>query len=145
MYIGVVSEVTEELLEALQRLIPLLGTHKVSPTRDELLAVVASESSMLLIARYPDEKSPIVGMLTLAVYRVPTGVRSIIEDLVVDQTMRRHGIARTLVLHAIRLARQAGAAGVSLTSNPQRKAANFLYQSVGFRRRETNTYHLELK
>jgi ribosomal protein S18 acetylase RimI-like enzyme len=145
MYIGKVSEITEELYTALQQLIPQLTTNKTAPSWDELTALVNSESSALLIARYPDENAPIAGMLTLAVYRVPTGVRSIVEDVVVDENMRRHGIGEALVLQAIAMARDAGARGVSLTSNPIREAANHLYQSIGFRRRETNSYYLEIK
>ena len=96
MYIGKVSEITEELYTALQQLIPQLTTNKTAPSWDELTALVNSESSALLIARYPDENAPIVGMLTLAIYRVPTGVRSIVEDVVVDENMRRHGIGEAL-------------------------------------------------
>src|SRR5688572_8669660 len=143
MYIEEVSEVTEELLDALQRLVPQLSAHKPAPTRDELTALVISESSTLLIARFPDEKNTIVGMLTLAIYRVPTGIRSIVEDVVVDETMRRRGIAEALVRRAIELTREAGASGMSLTSNSQRVAANRLYQSMGFKRRETNAYYYD--
>lgn len=145
MYIGKVSEVTDELNSVLQQLIPQLSANKTAPSRDELTALVNSESSILLIARYPDEHAPIAGMLTLAIYRVPTGLRSIVEDVVVDENMRRHGIGEALVLHAIALAREAGVRGVSLTSNPKREAANHLYQSMGFKRRETNAYYLEIK
>ena len=145
MVIEKVSEVTGELLDALRHLIPQLSAHKAAPTRDELTELVNSESSTLLIARVPDEKSAIVGMLTLAVYRVPTGIRSIIEDVVVDESMRRRGIAEALMRRAIELAREAGASGVSLTSNSQRAAANQLYQSMGFKRRETNAYSYDLK
>ena len=145
MYIEEVSEVTQELLDAIQRLIRQLSAHKTAPTRDELIALVNSESSTLLIARVPDEKNTIVGMLTLAIYRVPTGIRSIVEDVVVDESMRRRGIAQALIRRAIELAREAGASGVSLTSNSQRVAANRLYQSIGFKRRETNAYSYDLK
>ena len=145
MYIGKVSEITDELYTALQQLIPQLTSRKVIPTWDELTTLVNSESSILLAARYPDEQSPIAGILTLIIYRVPTGLRSIVEDVVVDESLRRHGIGEALVLHAIGLAREAGARGVSLTSNPKREAANYLYQSIGFRRRDTNAYYLEFK
>ena len=145
MHIETVSEVTPELLDALDRLIPQLSAHKKAPTRDELTALIHSESSTLLIARYPDEKNKIAGMLTLVIYRVPTGIRSIIEDVVVDQAMRRQGIAEALMTQAIQMAREAGADRVSLTSNSQRAAANQLYRSIGFKRRETNAYSYDLK
>ncbi|MCI0555250.1 MAG: GNAT family N-acetyltransferase [Anaerolineae bacterium] len=145
MYIGKVSDVTDELYSALQRLIPQLTTNKAAPGWDELTALVNSESSSLLIARYPDENSSIAGILTLAIYRVPTGLRSIVEDVVVDERMRGQGIGEALMFHAINLAREAGASGVTLTSNPRREAANHLYQAIGFKRRETNAYYLDLK
>lgn len=145
MYIEQVSEVPQELYEALQRLIPQLSPTKVPPTPEDLQALVRSESSRLLIARDPDEKSPIAGVLCLIVYRVPTGLRSIIEDVIVDQNMRKRGIGEALMRHAIELARQAGAEGVALTSNPGREAANRLYQSLGFELRKTNPYIYRLK
>src|SRR5918996_1073793 len=144
MYIEKVADVTEELEQALSRLIPQLGAHKIPPTLEELSKLIGSECSMLLIARYPDQNSTIVGILSLIIYRVPTGIRSIIEDVVVDETMRRRGIAEALMRYALDLAREAGAEGVSLTSNPQRKAANRLYQSIGFELRKTNPYFHKL-
>jgi ribosomal protein S18 acetylase RimI-like enzyme len=145
MLIKIVSEVTEELHQALQRLIPQLGAHKVPPTWGELEDLVRSECSFLLAARETDQSSPIVGILCLTVYRVPTGLRSLIEDVVVDEVARRKGIGEALVQKAIELAREAGADGVSLTSNPQREAANQLYQSMGFQLRQTNPYLYKLK
>ena len=145
MHIKQVSEVTEELHESLQRLVPQLGPHKTPPTHEELQELVGSESSTLLVARETDESSPIVGMLSLTVYRVPTGLRSMIEDVVVDGSVRRKGIGEALMQKAIELARDAGAEGISLTSNPQREAANRLYQSLGFQLRQTNPYYYRLK
>lgn len=145
MHIEIVSEATPELCEALQRLIPQLGAHKVPPTRDELEILIRSEASRLLVARDPEESDPIAGILCLTVYRVPTGLRSIIEDVIVDQTMRRRGIGEALTRRAIELAREAGAEGVALTSNPGREAANQLYRSIGFELRKTNPYFYRLK
>ena len=145
MYIEVVSDVTEDLYQALQRLIPQLGPHKIPPTKDELRDLVESESSTLLAAHEMDEKGPILGILCLTVYRVPTGLRSIIEDVVVDGGARRRGIGEALMQKAIELARESGAEGISLTSNPQRQEANLLYQALGFQLRQTNPYYFRLK
>ena len=145
MHIETISHATEELQEALQRLVPQLGAHKAPPTREELKKLVESDASTLLVARDPGASGPIVGVLCLTVYRVPTGLRSIIEDVIVDEKMRRRGIGEALVRRAIELAREAGADGVSLTSNPKRDAANQLYQSMGFQLRQTNPYFYHLK
>lgn len=145
MYIGKITEPTDELHQAMQRLIPQLGIHKVPPTREELAALINRQGATLLIARHPDETSEIAGFLSLTVYQVPTGLRSIVEDVVVDESKRRLGIGEALVQHAIDLAREAGANGVSLTSNPQREAANKLYVAMGFELRKTNPYFYKLK
>lgn len=145
MHIEMVSEVTEELHQALQRLIPQLGVHKVPPSMQELRDLIGSQSSRLVVVRDPDASGPIVGMLCLTIYPVPTGLRSIIEDMVVDRDSRRKGIGQGLVQHAIELAREAGAGNVSLSSNPGREAANRLYRSMGFDLRQTNPYIYKLK
>ena len=96
------------------------------------------------MARYPDQNGEIIGMLTISIYRVPTGLRSIVEDVVVDPEFRRRGMAQGLLQAAIHSAHEAGANGVALTSNPKREAANLLYQSMGFEKRETNSYFYRL-
>ena len=139
-----VTEVTDEIQNALERLVPQLGAHKIPPTREELNELVTSACCVLLMARRSKEDS-IVGALCLTIYRVPTGLRSIIEDVIVDENARRQGIGEGLVRYALDLAREAGADGVSLTSNPQREAANQLYRSMGFELRKTNPYYYRLK
>jgi GNAT superfamily N-acetyltransferase len=145
MHIEKVTGITEEIFNAVQRLIPLLGLHKPIPSWDDLTLLLNSGTSTLLVARFPDADSPIAGMLTLALYRVPTGGRSIVEDLVVDTNYRNKGIAKALLLSAVEIAREAGANGVALTSNYQRVEANRLYLAIGFERRETNAYFYKLK
>ena len=144
MFIGRIVEPSEELRLALQHLIPQLGVHKVPPDMNEIKTLLGSAGSTLLAAREPDEKGQIIGILSLTIYRVPTGIRSIIEDVVVDELMRKRGVGEALVRRAIELAREAGASGVSLTSNPRREAANRLYQSIGFELRKTNAYFYKL-
>jgi len=144
MHIEKVTTLTDEIFTSVQRLVPFLGAHKPVPSRNDLDLLVRSGTSNLLIYRMDDENSPIVGMLTISIYRVPTGGRSIVEDLVVDAQHRKKGIAKALLLAAIELSREAGANGVSLTSNPQRIEANQLYQSMGFQKRETNAYFYKL-
>lgn len=140
-----VEVVTDEVLEAVCRLAREIGAHKPLPTRSDLTDLISSQASQLWVARYPGENDPIAGMFTVSLYRVPTGLRSIVEDVAVDSRMRRLGIARAMMLKAIEVARAAGADGVSLSSNSTREAANQLYQALGFERRETNAYMYRLK
>ncbi len=144
MHIEKILEVTDEVSDAVQRLIRQLGVQKPKSSKDDLILLTNSGTSTLLVARHPDEKSPIVGMLTISLYLVPTGGRSIVEDLVVDENCRKLGIAKALMLSAIQIAREAGVNGVALTSNFQRVEANRFYLAMGFKKRETNAYFYKL-
>lgn len=94
----------------------------------------------MLIARDLRDKGRIAGMLTLVVFRIPTGVRAWIEDVVVDEAMRGRGVGEALSQEAVRRAVGAGARTVELTSRPSREAATILYQRLGFTRRDSNVY-----
>ena len=143
MRIEAAEHATEELWDAFQRLVPQLTSNNPPPSRDHLAALVGSGASTLLVARAAD--GSIVGAANLTVYPVPTGIRAIIEDVVVDQSARGQGTGEALVRRCLEIAREKGARGVSLTSNPKREAANKLYLKMGFKKRETNAYYYNLK
>jgi ribosomal protein S18 acetylase RimI-like enzyme len=140
IYIEQVREVTAELVEAMARLLPQLTTHHPAPSPRDLEQLLRSEASLLFVARWPAAQNRIVGTLTLVLYRLPSGLRARIEDVVVDEAYRGQGIGEALLRHALGIAARRGADGVALTSNPRRQAANRLYQRLGFARWETNTY-----
>jgi ribosomal protein S18 acetylase RimI-like enzyme len=142
MRIEIVTEATVELYEAFQRLVPQLTDNNPPPSLDELSALVRDTASTLMIARNEDQT--IIGALTLTVYRVPTGIRSIIEDVIVDGSARGQGVGEALMRKAIDVAKAKGAGNISLTSNPMREAANKLYVRVGFKKRDTNAYQIKL-
>ena len=143
MNIEEIQTASTEVLEALGRLVPQLSASALIVDMRHLDSLVRDSSSRLLIAREPDEAGQIVGMGTLATYRTPTGMRAVIEDVVVDNAFRGRGIGEALLDGLVRLAEAAGAAGVALTSNPRRTSANRLYLKVGFRRRQTNNYYFD--
>ncbi|MCX6518082.1 MAG: GNAT family N-acetyltransferase [Actinobacteria bacterium] len=126
-----------ELIEAFQRLIPQLSSSNPPPTQEELAEIISAPSTVLFIARLDEH---IVGTLTLATFRIPTGVRAWIEDVVVDSAARGHGVGEALNQAAILEAHHRGAITVDLTSRPSREAANRLYQRIGFVARDTNVY-----
>src|SRR5262245_39111901 len=107
--------------------------------------ILAAPSTTVLLARDLRAGRRIVGMLTLVVFRIPTGVRAWIEDVVVDEAARGRGVGEALTLAAVELARSAGARSVELTSRPTREAANRLYRRLGFEERETNVLRLTLE
>lgn len=143
MRIEIVHHASDELFTAFQRLVPQLTNNNPPPSREDLSALVKSEATTLLVARADDDS--ILGAASVTVYRVPTGVRAVIEDVIVDGSARGRGIGEALARAALEIARQKGAAGVSLTSNPKREAANRLYLKMGFKRRETNAYYYKFE
>ena len=142
MYITQVLKESDELVDAFSRLIPQVSQRK-PPSLADLRELIGSQV-ILLIARFPDQDGPIVGTGSLAYFRVPTGIRGHIEDVVVDQSVRGNGIGEALVDALIASAREIGVESLSLTCNPTRQAANKLYQKLGFKKKETNVYSLDL-
>jgi ribosomal protein S18 acetylase RimI-like enzyme len=142
MKVEEVTEVTDELVEAFARLMVQLSRSATLPTLQELQQMVDSDVIRLLVAR---NDQAIMGTLTLALFRIPTGVRAWIEDVVVDEAARGQGIGEALNRRALDLAKECGARTVDLTSRPSREAANRLYQRMGFKPRETNVYRYSLE
>ncbi len=137
--VATVDDFDDDLLAAVARLMPQLSSSAPAPTAEQLKELIASQASTLFVARMGPTSS-IVGMLTLAVYRIPTGLNAVIEDVVVDEGVRGAGVGGALVLAAVEEARRRGARHVDLTSRASRDAANRLYERVGFERRATNVY-----
>ena len=137
------ESVTDELVEAMAGLIPQLSSSSPPPSAEELSEIVGSDATHLLLARDGDGPGlggRIVGSMTLVVFRIPTGVRAWIEDVVVDGGARGQGVGETLNRAALEVAARRGARTVDLTSRPSREAANRLYQRIGFVQRDTNVY-----
>jgi ribosomal protein S18 acetylase RimI-like enzyme len=137
--IEVAIVVDDELVAAFASLIPQLSSSP-APDAEQLGLLVNGDDTVLFIARVD---GTIVGSLTLAFYRIPTGLKSWIEDVVVDDAARGHGVGRKLNEAALVEAQARGAKDVSLTSRPSREAANRLYQRIGFEARDTNVYRFK--
>ncbi|MEU8221875.1 GNAT family N-acetyltransferase [Kribbella sp. NPDC048915] len=140
--VEVLTQVTDEVVDAFGRLLPQLSRSAPPMDADALTRLVAYESNTILIAR---TANTIVGTLTLVVFSIPTGVRARIEDVVVDESARGQGIGAVLTEKAIALAKEAGARTVDLTSRPDRTAANRLYQRLGFQLRDSNVYRFTIE
>jgi ribosomal protein S18 acetylase RimI-like enzyme len=139
--IEIVTSVSDDLVDALNGLIPQLSSSAEPLTTDSVSRVVASAGNSLLIARH---EGRIVGTLTLVCFEIPTGTRAWIEDVVVDESARGLGMGDALVAAAIERALELGARNIDLTSRSSRVAAHRLYERAGFEVRETNVYRLKL-
>jgi len=139
------TAVNTELIEAVASLVRQLSTSASVPTDAHLLEMVESSCVTLLLARDRSVGSRIVGMLTLIVFRIPTGVRAWIEDVAVDEAARGRGVGEALSREALRIAIERGSRTVELSSRPSREAANRLYRRLGFVPRDTNVYRYTIE
>ncbi|MFF4347779.1 GNAT family N-acetyltransferase [Streptomyces sp. NPDC001530] len=135
--VEIIREASQELVDAFGRLLPQLSSTAEPLDRAAVDRMVSCDANTVLVARAAGE---IVGTLTLVLLPVPSGLRGRIEDVVVDTAARGRGVAALLTREALRLAREAGARTVDLTSRPDRQAANRLYERLGFQARQSTVY-----
>lgn len=106
------------------------------PSKYHISSLIESPGTHLFFAKEND----VLGMLSLVIYLIPTGVCARIEDVVVTPKARGKGVGSKLMQHAMEFAQQRNARYIDLTSRPGRETANRLYQRLGFELRETNVY-----
>lgn len=150
MSVELIEQSSPELVAAMERLIPQLSRSAKPLTAEQTQALVDQDSVYLFVFRTDKpviaadgnevEAGTILGMLSLATFAIPTGVRAWVEDVVVDAGTRGMGAGQQLVEAAVAHAQKIGARTVDLTSRPSREAANRLYRHCGFELRETNVY-----
>lgn len=150
MSVELIEQSSPELVAAMERLIPQLSRSAKPLTAEQTHALVDQDSVYLFVFRTDKpvtaadgnevEAGTILGMLSLATFAIPTGVRAWVEDVVVDAGTRGMGAGQQLVEAAVAHAQKIGARTVDLTSRPSREAANRLYRRCGFQLRETNVY-----
>src|SRR5260370_23351675 len=136
--IEMLDKVTDEVVDAFGRLLPQLSNTAEPLDADAITTLITSPAVTVLVAR--GDGGTIIGTLTLAMFSAPTGARAWIEDVVVDAAAGRQGAGMALVREALRLAEDAGARTVDLTSRPSREAAGGLYTKAGFEQRQTRLY-----
>lgn len=130
-------EVTDDVVDAFARLLPQLS-RSAKPLDAAAIKDLASSSAVTVLLAKSDNK--IIGTLSLVMFRIPTGGRAWIEDVVVDTAAGRQGTGTALVRAAVERARAAGVRTVDLTTRPARVAAGNLYERAGFTQRETRVY-----
>jgi len=136
------TSVSATTANAISRLLRDLSSTPHPFTEDDLRNLVEAANTHLYTAT--DSEGKIVGMYTLGAYRIPTGIRVWLEDVVVAHEAQGMGLGRKLVEHAIDEARRLyPGATFMLTSRPSRLAANHIYSQI-MQTKETNVYTLKL-
>lgn len=128
-----------DIRELVRQLVGDSVSHRYSPA--VMARAVRDSNTVIMVAR---EGATIVGIALLIIMLTPSGKYGMVEDVVVHEEQRGRGIGRALMQLLIADAKKRKLMMLELTSSPTRVAANRLYQSLGFEKRETNPYRLLL-
>lgn len=140
--VALATQADDALVQAFARLLPQLSKNAPRLSKADLDEILHAPCNHVFVATMaPDQR--IVGTLTLVHFRIPTGVRAWIEDVVVDQEARGLKVGMALTRAAIAKSRELKARTLDLTSNPGRLSAHHLYESVGFVMRDTRVYRYQ--
>lgn len=90
------------------------------------------------------ENDDLVGTFTIGIYYSPTGSKACLEDVAVLPECQGKGYGKRMMQKVLDLLQEKDIKQLLLTSKPSRIAANKLYTSMGFLRKETNVYVVKL-
>ena len=141
MNISIIHKIDEDMQKEIDLLL-----HELSPTlgiidRDRVNRLLNEDRLTLFAAE--DDNGRFTGMLTLTFCPTLTGDKYWIEDVIVHDEFRGHGIGKALVKAAVSHVKQSGHPyRIYLTSNPSRTAARNLYRSEGFEEYDTGVFRL---
>ena len=129
---------TQAQFEDLTQLMTELSD-RVNFTQSDLMLVLRDCNCHLYVILNGEH---IVGCATLSRFHSPTVTKASIEDVVVSSAYRGQHLGKQLMEYVLEQAKAYAPIELHLTSNPMRVAANKLYQSLGFQKKETNCYQM---
>ena len=140
MEIRELQNYTQAQFEDLKQLMSELSD-RVNFAQTDLMLVL-KDSNCHLYVIFDSER--IIGCATLCIFHSPTGTKASIEDVVVSSAYHGQHLGKQLMEYVLEQAKAFAPIELHLTSNPMRVAANKLYQSIGFQKKETNCYQMTI-
>ena len=141
MNISIIHKIDEGMQKEIDFLLHELSSSLGTIDRDRVNRLL--EEGRLTLFAVEDDKGRLIGMLTLTFCPTLTGDKYWIEDVIVHDEFRGHGIGKALVKAAVSHVKQSGQPyRIYLTSNPSRTAARNLYRSEGFEEYDTGVFRL---
>lgn len=142
--IELLKVVSRKNIEEINNLIPqLTSSVQIVLSKENIEKLINSPNTNILVAK--NYLGEIIGWLTLATYPTLLRTRAAwIEDLVVNSNYRGQGIGESIMKKTLEEAKKMNVQSIFLTSRPSRVAANALYVKMGFIKKETNCYKMEL-
>lgn len=134
------SEVTDELQSQLTELYKELNAEL---KQLELASILKNKDSIHVSVCMDEER--LVGIAMMATYKVISGFKGMIEDVIVSSHYRGKGIGRKLMEKLLEQAEHQKLDAILLFSGHHRKAAISLYKSLGFNLKDSGLYVKNLK
>lgn len=133
----------EQLTESIQSQVADLYRQLNSENDQRPLSEILAPSNNVLVAICKIDEN-VVGISLLSTYKVISGHRALVEDVVVDGEQRGKGIGRKLMEKLLEEAKKIGVDEVLLFTGHHRKPAIGLYISLGFNLRQSGVYNMKL-
>lgn len=123
-------------MEGLDRLYMQLsgGDHGVSSRYEEIFAKMQSDDGYHLLVAVNEENRVVGSTLGIICKSLAQNYEAflVIEDVIVDENIRRAGIGRSLFEKIEQIAVENGCAYAILVSSGHRKAAHRFYENIGY-------------
>lgn len=140
MEIQELQNYTQTQYEDMKHLLSELSD-RVNFAQTDLMSVLKDRNCHLYVVL---DSERVMGCATLCVFHSPTGTKASVEDVVVSSAYRGQHLGKQLMEYVLEQAKAYAPIELHLTSNPIRVAANKLYQSLGFQKKETNCYQMSI-
>lgn len=140
-----VTEFSEEVLDIVQRLLAQYTPNRSAFLKYTLCTIIDSNSSHLFFLRpeqtsSEEDSNQVWGMATVNICQTCSSPRAWVDDFVIDENVRRHGLAYTMMDQILKFAHYLGAPSIMLTASNRRIAGNAFCKAFGFESYDTNVY-----
>ena len=132
-----------ELNEQIQSQINELYKQLNATIEQRPLHQILQEDNHVVVVICKEDRN-IIGIALLAMYKVISGYRGMVEDVVVDTEQRGKGIGRKLMEKLLEETKNRDLDEILLFTGHHRTPALKLYKSLGFTLRESGLYNLKL-
>ncbi len=129
------NDLDKEIKEQVSALFRQLSPNKIQLDLEEIL----NEKNPITVA-YCEENNKIIGIALMCTYKVISGNKGWIEDVVVDSASRGKGIGRKLINLLVEVGEEKKLSEILLFTEDHRLVAINLYSSVGFKLKDSKIY-----
>ena len=128
-----ITSVDDDVVEAAKRLSSQLNSsNQVTVSREYLETITENPDNYWLMARRESD-ARFIGMASLFIMRLPTHVRSFLENIVVDEDSRGQGVGIALSMRAFEIADSQNVNTLRAQAGTQNGVSRSMLQKAGFK------------